>query len=125
MNKTLDKFTKAYIEAALWSSTTDDGKPLDDDYSINDIDPESIIRMDQDCQIFQYMGRDLLDKAKEKGRDEEEQGHDFWMTRCGHGVGFWDRGLDEVGEELTEICHQFGEVNLYVGDTNIIHCEMG
>lgn len=23
--------------------------------------------------------------------DDERAGHDFWLTRAGHGAGFWDR----------------------------------
>lgn len=43
-------------------------------------------------------------------------GHDFYMTRNGHGVGFWDRGLGEMGEWLTRMANPFGEASVYVGD---------
>ncbi len=47
----------------------------------------------------------------------------FWLTRNGHGVGFWDRGLGEVGKKLTEICHQFGEIHLMEGDDGELNYE--
>lgn len=43
-----------------------------------------------------------------------DMGSNFWYTRNGHGVGFWDRGLEDVGERLTAICKQFGGCDLEV-----------
>jgi len=36
---------------------------------------------------------------------------DFWLTRNGHGAGFWDGGWDH-GDELAEIAHSFGECSV-------------
>ena len=45
----LDAFTLAYIEAALWSSNDDStpqgGEPLDANYGIKDIDPDTLEKM--------------------------------------------------------------------------------
>lgn len=44
-------------------------------------------------------------------------GHDFWLTRNGHGSGFWDRDLPHgAGRVLTDAAHRFGECDLYRGD---------
>ena len=44
----LDDFTRAYIEAALWSSNDDatpsGGEPLDGNYGIEDIDPDTLAK---------------------------------------------------------------------------------
>lgn len=40
---------------------------------------------------------------------EARAGHDFWLTRQGHGTGFWDRGLGEIGDKLTDACKSYGE----------------
>lgn len=42
----------------------------------------------------------------------------FWLTRNGHGAGFWenDYGTEEQCDKLTEACKAFGEFNLYPGD---------
>ncbi len=53
----------------------------------------------------------------------EQIGHDFWLTRCRQGVGFWDRGLGDLGDELTELARSFGELHLYVGDDGKVHSE--
>ena len=45
----------------------------------------------------------------------DQAGIDFIFTRNGHGCGFWDGDWPEVlGDELTEIAKQFGELNCYV-----------
>ncbi len=87
----LDEFTKAYIECALWSSTNDDGEPLDNDYDASDISPEGFKSAIRDCEAFQA-NITLLGEYYGKF-NAEMAGHDFWLTRNGHGAGFWDRGL--------------------------------
>lgn len=42
-------------------------------------------------------------------------GHDFWLTRNGHGAGFWDRGLGELGERLTAVAKPYSSAYVYVG----------
>ena len=43
---------QGYIEAALFSSTTDAGDPLDDKYSETDLAPETLAQMKADCEAF-------------------------------------------------------------------------
>jgi hypothetical protein len=43
----------------------------------------------------------------------QSAGHDFFLTRNGHGAGFWDRGYPEdLGEALSEASRKFGEADL-------------
>jgi hypothetical protein len=118
----IDAFTRAYIECALWSSTdnSDDsgGEPLDRNYSIDDIAPATLATMVRDCAAFQAEHADNL--AECDGSDEYN-GHDLWLTRNGHGAGFWDRGYGPVGDRLTAACKACGSVDLYVGDDGLIH----
>lgn len=116
----LTPFQRAYIECALWSSTDDSddqgGEPLDANYLIEDIHPDTINEMLADCDDFTQAQSELLE-----GLDYSQSGHDFWLTRNGHGAGFWDRGLGEVGQKLTEACRPYGSYDLYVGDDGMIH----
>ena len=121
----LDKFTQAYMEAALWSTTdnSDDrgGEPLDANYGIDDISVELQWQMFNDCQEFQRQNAEALANAhyhSGEWSDAELAGHDFWLTRCGHGTGFWDRDeLDpEVAEALSEAAKAWGDVYLEVVD---------
>ena len=39
---------------------------------------------------------------------ESYAGHDFYLTRAGHGAGYWDRGLRDLGERLSEAARTYG-----------------
>jgi len=92
---------------------------LDQNYGLEDIHSSTIAAMIKDCERFQEENRELLEAS---GQSEAQSGHDFWLTREGHGSGFWDRGLGEVGEQLTTICENvWGCIDLYVGDDGQIY----
>lgn len=115
----LDEFTTAYLAAALWSSSNPDSDldaMLDADYGPEHIDRETLTQMISDCARFQEFYGTFFE-GKESGA-----GHDFWLTRCGHGAGFWDGDWgDAIGEHLTAASKSFGEFDLYVGDDGFIH----
>lgn len=124
----IDDFTRAYIEAALWSSTDnsreDGGDPLDKNYGPEDLSDEALARIVCDCSEFQIRHEELLARAEyndSEWSDDELAGHDFWLTRNGHGCGFWDRGLGDVGDKLTKAAKAAGECNLIVGDDGKVH----
>lgn len=108
----LDAFTSQYIATALWAET-DGQDPLDDNYEVDDISSESIQKMIADCQAFQNQTKDMIVE------DVSQAGHDFWLTRNGHGAGFWDGDWPKHGEKLTEISESFGECYIYVADGEI------
>jgi hypothetical protein len=116
----MDDFTRQYLATALWSSTDesreDGGDPMDRNYGIEDIDADTIAAARADCDRF----RELAGKMLNEG-EETTAAHDFWLTRNGHGAGFWDGDWPEGGESLTAICKQFGEVNLYIGDDGRVY----
>lgn len=128
MNK-LDDFTLAYIEAALWSTNDESdesgGEPLDKNYSVSDISEETLSEMVADCAKFQADNAELLtDEFCLTGLPADEQGgHDFWLTRCGHGVGFWETfdWEESAGKKLTASAKGFGNVDLYLGDDGQIY----
>lgn len=109
----LQSFLDAYATAALWSSTDEEGEPLDASYTAADLAPETRTAMKADCVSFLRQNVDLIG-------DRIDAGHDFWMTRCGHGCGFWDGDWPkEIGRLLTRASKEFGEVDLYVHDGKI------
>ena len=129
-----DPMVQGYLVAALWSSndesTESGGEPFDSNYEITDIDPKSSEQAKADCAAFKEKAGALL----EGYGDASQVGHDFWLTRNGHGAGFWDRYLDfddpaerekakETGKKLTEIAKTFGELNPILGDDGKIHFE--
>lgn len=118
----MDSFTSAYLETALWASmdNSDDngGEPLDRNYSISDIADETRDKMIADCADFQHRYKYMLDNAYgEGGIDSERAGHNFWLSRNGHGAGFFDDDLDD----LQDAAKSYGEFDLYIGDDGEIH----
>ncbi len=120
----LDAFTRAYIEAALWSTNDESdergGEPMDANYDIYDIEPDTLAKLAADCAKFQAENAaDLALYNHPQWTAAELGGHDFWLTRNGHGCGFWDRNdclPEDAGQRLTDAAHAYGEVYLEVGD---------
>lgn len=85
--------------------------PLDENYSWTDLAPETLQRMLDDCAKFQAE-QDLT------GYPLNQAGHDFWLTRAGHGCGFWENDFGSANqcESLTRACERLGEFYLYPGD---------
>lgn len=117
-NFNIGLITQHYMIAALWSSIGDDGEPLDDNHGIEDIAPETAKEMGQDVADFVASNADLLEQS---GLSDEQIGHDFWLTRCGHGAGFWDRGLGDIGDKLSDAARVYGDVYLYIGDDGKVY----
>lgn len=119
-------FVQAYIGAALWSSTDEAGEPLDSVFSADDLANATAQKMHLDCEDFiQANAADLAAYCNlmknEQWSGEARAGHDFWLTRCGHGAGFWDRGLGALGERLSTAAKGYGNVDLYAGDDGYIY----
>ena len=126
MSDKLDSFTVQYIETALWSSTdcSSDlaGDPMDKNYTIEDMATETLTTMIDDCLKFQDANQGDLDNAE---WSDARHGHNFWLTRNGHGCGFWDGDYPEgIEDRLTRASRNFGEFDLYIGDDQLIygHC---
>jgi hypothetical protein len=123
----LQSFTDAYIECALWSSTAY-GAPEEQaagdhwDTSFqgygcvkSDLAPETLATFEADCAEFYNAHHTLFE-------NDEQAGHDFWLTRNGHGAGFWDGDYpDDIGKTLTDASNPYGDVNLYLGDDGLIY----
>ena len=113
----VDAFFSAYLECALWSSTDESteagGEPLDANYNPEDIPAPCRERLRAECVDFLAAHHETLEAGE---WTPEQAGHDFWLTRNGHGAGFWDRGKGQIGQQLTDACKAYGTVDLYVGD---------
>ena len=117
---------KQYVETALWSTTDDNDEPFDKNYSREDLSSRAYLSMLTDVVNFLEFVQELeisFDHTHEDwGSNEiaEMVGHDFWLTRNGHGAGFWD-GDWKNGYALTEAAKSFGGIDLYVGDDGKIY----
>lgn len=117
----VDPFTASYIECAFWSSTDDFGNPLDNHYNWTHLADETLAKMITDCAKFQQQNsKDLCVSISSNAR---EGGHAFWLSRNGHGSGFFDSEhfSDDVRDRLQEASRKFGSCDLYVGDDGKIY----
>ncbi len=100
----LGRFMTAYIDAIEWTGSWT--------YGEGDSPHEG---WEDDHQIYTDCV-DFLARANIQDADLTEiAGHDFWLTRQGHGAGFWDRpevyGKSQA-ERLTQLAETFGEYDL-------------
>ncbi len=127
----LEQFFDGYCTTALWSSMDESdergGEPMDANYTVYDIAPDTLAAMHRDCKAFyeQFAGIIESDKAPpavDLDGQAGRAGHDFWLTRNGHGAGFWDGDWPEPdATTLTSASEQSGEFTLYIGDDGKIY----
>lgn len=87
------------------------------DFSIDNISNDSKIKAYNDIKLFLDMVGDAIE-----GLDEDQLGHDIWLTRNHHGAGFSDRGYEpEIEKKLIDAAHELGTDYLYLGDDNLFH----
>jgi hypothetical protein len=125
----LDAFTQGYIEAMFFTNTGDgdDAENGLDQASVDELSREAFADIVADCKKFKAEASVLLKRAYRRDYTAEQAGRDFWFTRNGHGVGFWDRDAlerGELGKLLSNLCGwrtAFGEKYIYRGDDGQIH----
>lgn len=102
----------------LWSTsdTSNDDCMLDENYSLDDVDENAMNDLWVLYHEFIHNTSNLIEGAD---LDYYQVAHDFWLTCNGHGTGFWDRGLGEVGDKLTEHCKIIGSIDPFVLDDKI------
>lgn len=127
-----DATLKAYIECALWSSYdyppgVDPEAPdsvavhLDQwEGTEGSLDESARIRMAADVADF-LMNAPVLHLIEQLAIEPGQVGHDFWLTRNGHGAGFWDRGPEPERRQLADLCEPYGDADLYIGDDGRIY----
>ena len=106
----VDEFTCGYIEAMFFTETSD-AADEHADATVADISDDGWAEIIKDCSQFQLENEELLETVYDGSKyDAEQAGRDFWLTRNGHGAGFWDRGLEEsAAQALSNAARGFGE----------------
>jgi hypothetical protein len=106
----------SYLVTALWSTSPYNPdevgyENLDDKFSIEDISKEYKEKAKKECDEFLAKAKEIVKKIDpEYVLDESDVGHDFWLTREGHGAGFWDGDYpEEIGEALTKLAKTYKE----------------
>lgn len=121
-----DEFFDAFIEAAEFADFADG----DDEDGIDMPEKGSIWSE----EAMELLMNDCIDFLRGYGHMIPDNmvthaGHDFWFTRQGHGVGFWDGDWDHldyqgtpVGDILTAASKTYGSVDLFIGLDDMVYC---
>lgn len=118
-DSTLLEMVTSYAETALWSSTELDdegnmgGDALDENYGVDDIDSDAFAEMIADCESFRDCHADLLGDV-----EPSTAGHNFWLSRNGHGAGFFDSAAAHA-DELQRATKSYGSVDLYAHEGKV------
>ena len=102
-----DEFTRGYLEAMAFT-----GCPPED-FDLLDLELDVLEGVREDCEDFVNANAAHLETYTEFGYTLGQAGHDFWLTRNGHGAGFWDRDARERFDVLTAAAKAYGDVDLY------------
>lgn len=117
----LERFTGAYIQAMQFSEFGHDGD-IPEDAELSD---NAMLDIEADCRSFwRRFGCYVVTDVCRAAFDDpvSKAGHDFYFTRNGHGVGFWETEWPESYRDiLTKAAHGYGETTAYVGDDNLVY----
>jgi len=112
------QFVEGYVEAAFFTEGGPDHPELPDA-----VDEKARLHMAADCAAFVHANNVALQDATSRlGYGWAQAGHDFWLTRNGHGAGYWDRPIlrdGGLGVKLTQAC-QYHEADFYPGDDGLM-----
>lgn len=103
-------FFGGYIETMFWADAGPDYR-LPDGLCWSALTAEERASVEEDCRSFYRQNKEVMARLVEEGKVRNgffTHGHDFKLTRDGHGAGFWDRGYGEAGKQLTEAARAYG-----------------
>lgn len=113
-------FLDGYVTAMLWANTHGyihspllgpELVPVQAEGMRDDLTWSAVRELYTDARAFYDDQQADLTLAAAQ-RSWEDCGHDYALTRNGHGTGFWDRGLGELGDRLTAACRPWGDAGL-------------
>lgn len=116
----MNALVASYLRTLMWTSTTEDGDPLDEDRALSDL-PTSVV-WSAEVKVSRFLA---LAGCAVDGIDDETLGHDLALTSGRHGAGFWDGDFDHLGDwcvlVLCAAAREVGELELYVGDDGLVY----
>jgi hypothetical protein len=127
------RFIGAYVEAELWTALLygygeggvwygEGEDPINADSVDAEVSAKSMQDIERVCREFVMANESDLTALQEQfpQAGPEQCGHDFSLTRNGHGAGFWDRGYGPLGDKLTQACRPYGETNWDLIDGELV-----
>lgn len=127
-----------YVEAMLWANAVCDieecaareagsdcehSNGAHDRFELDDFSADDVRGMRVDVHAMMLGadedGADFLAYCDTPYYWARQFGHDFALTRNGHGAGYWDRGIGALGDKLTEWANSFGESHVNVTEDGV------
>lgn len=106
----LEQVLSGYLDCLVWTMSENDNEG----YTVDDIENSSKCKLEEDLSDFlMYANDECWEVMNNHSWQWPDIGHNFALTRNGHGTGFWDRGLGDVGDTLTTKSESFGSLDLY------------
>ena len=103
------EFLAGYMGAFEWLWPEDGEDAIDRD-KVRGWSADAKRKMRADCKAFvNANAADLALYCELSQRDMESAGHDFYLSREGHGAGFFDRGNHPVFDRLQKAARVWGE----------------
>lgn len=124
-----------YLIAAMWTEQDE----LNDSTELGEM---TLTEAKAECAEFIKRAGSLVDLVSgadgygshlDCGTEHPEyaaMGHDLWLTRNGHGVGFWDRAElcaveladgSNLGDALSNVACTMGEQSVCAGDDGLVY----
>ena len=111
-----------YLEAAVFADSPENEEAL------TDAEESEGFEFSEEAEHFAYI--DCLYFVRKaypwlRTLTPEESGHNLWLSRNGHGTGFWDRGLKH-GDQLHDISAKMGTCDIILSDqiNGILYLEL-
>ncbi len=105
------EFFDGYVDAAMFTSRPD-GPPAAQKFS-----NRALEIFEEDCRAFYDANIEALRTVES---DMRRNGIDFWLTREGHGSGFWEHKYKSPHANLYDIldlaAKRCGECEVYIDD---------
>lgn len=119
----IEDFIGGYVRAMLWSScpasSHDDQTFSRLGYAARDVEPDTLEAIRSDCRAFLLAAGDVLNRVRKPDESMEDPGIDFWLSRNGHGAGYFDRGREPEWRRLQDLSRPYGEFPLDVRDGRV------
>ena len=121
MNIQITELQQSFINAYLEAISFTDMGPDDECYEA-DFSDDLIQRATIDCLYWISSNACYLYSENFKA-PYKQAAHDLWLTRNGHGAGFWDRGdlYGPYADMFTTSSEAMRECSVYLGDDGLVY----
>ncbi len=133
MSIDIDAAVTAYVGALLWSESCRGDAPHSDcggddcdtslqylGYDADDMHADATESIRADVADFVAGNADDIAALN---LSAEDIGHNFLLSRCGHGAGFFDRGWGEAGDRLQDAAEVYGETHAWADGEGCVRVE--